>query len=115
MRKLLRPRFSVLALMAIVAIVALVLGLVVEPYRAQSRASAELRAKGYAVEVEPTWLSRRTGRPMFDDVTVAYLHWRLEAPSVADLQLLKKLPQLRDLYVSQLDDEKLAQLDDLTG
>ena len=116
MPRLLRPRFSLLALLALVAAVGVFLGLVVEPYRAQQRAVEELRRRGHHVSVEPNWLGRQTGLVLFDDaILVFFFPGKSEAPCEEDLRLLGQLPRLKDLAVHRINDEELLHLNGLTG
>ena len=105
----LRPRVSVLAMMVLVAVVAVVLGAIIGPQRAQNRAVAELRRRFEIIEFEPSWLGRRTGLAFFQDAT-----WVIPGnghATAADMKLLRSLPRLRKLDVSDMTGEMLAALD----
>src|SRR5690348_7834536 len=69
MLRLVRPRVSMRALLALVALVALGLGLVIVPGRRQQQAITALRLQGAEVSTQPSWLGRRFGLPFFENAT----------------------------------------------
>ena len=52
-------------------VVAAALAWVIKPFLAQRWAAAELAGRGYALALEPSWLSRLTGQAVFDRVVEA--------------------------------------------
>ena len=108
MRLRLTKRFSVLSMMVLVAVVAIVFGCIVKPFRDQNRAAAELIARGYHLRMEPSWLSHLTRRRSFDRVVMAFQSPKTGPITAADVQSMNTLPYLEGLTLDDATDDRLS-------
>jgi internalin A len=121
----LRRRFSVLTLMLLVAVVAAALAWAIKPFLTERWAAAELAGRGYALSLEPSWLSQLTGQAVFDRVVEADAAnldrvsgdgraGYLDPLTVEDAVCLESLPHLEGLSIAGLDDRLLPRLSGLS-